>query len=368
MKIILEFIYTGSVKEDSLTKDNTVEAFHAADYFQLTDLQDIITKIVNNIYLAKNYLPELLSKLSEKMPSIKNNSLLNLLVDVMIATIPLITVEFGRLSIVVFRYSAILAAKQVSDDAYRTFIKRLPILEQMNNSVQVGNRFITDNQKVAEELEPLVKLIDFKKIDARILAEIIEPLEIIPNKIIYDAYRYIALLGTTINESDYVWDNESLGYGTKLIIEDDEQTVRAASCLKSCQCVRAKAELEIKKDKGIFEWDVIVEKDCEYAWIGVCASEMVNYEKFAGDQPTSWVLGSSGQCVNSAKRSVYCPSFGDGTIVTVHIDMNKRTCAFSVNGKKHREMLEWNNLPLKLYPIVSLCYPGRLRIRPHQKN
>ena len=34
MKIILEYVYTGSVKEESLTKDNIVEAFHAADYYE----------------------------------------------------------------------------------------------------------------------------------------------------------------------------------------------------------------------------------------------------------------------------------------------------------------------------------------------
>src|SRR6266487_3900613 len=38
MKIILEYVYTGSIKEESLTKDNIVEAFRAADYFLLSDL------------------------------------------------------------------------------------------------------------------------------------------------------------------------------------------------------------------------------------------------------------------------------------------------------------------------------------------
>src|SRR3954452_4798053 len=44
MEIILEYAYTGSVKEKSLTKDNVVEAFYAADYFQLLNLQDFIIK------------------------------------------------------------------------------------------------------------------------------------------------------------------------------------------------------------------------------------------------------------------------------------------------------------------------------------
>jgi hypothetical protein len=48
--------------------------------------------------------------------------------------------------------------------------------------------------------------------------------------------------------------------------------------------------------------------------------------------------------------------------------MNKRTCTFTVNGTKYREISEWNNLPSKLCPLISLCRPGRFRIQPHQKN
>src|SRR3954469_11831557 len=32
MKVILEYVYTGSIQEESLTMNNIVEAFHAADY------------------------------------------------------------------------------------------------------------------------------------------------------------------------------------------------------------------------------------------------------------------------------------------------------------------------------------------------
>src|ERR1051326_7317582 len=59
MEIVLEYAYTGSIKEESLTKDNIVEAVHAADYFQLPDLQDYIMKTVKDANYAKNYSPEL---------------------------------------------------------------------------------------------------------------------------------------------------------------------------------------------------------------------------------------------------------------------------------------------------------------------
>ncbi|RGB30878.1 hypothetical protein C1646_710344 [Rhizophagus diaphanus] len=97
----------------------------------------------------ENYSPEILSKLAETNPLTDDNIFLSSLVEAM-AVIPLNTIEFGRLSIKglryflsctekpfttpeyeVFRYSAILAAKQVSDDAYKSFMERLPTLEQI---------------------------------------------------------------------------------------------------------------------------------------------------------------------------------------------------------------------------------------------
>src|SRR3954462_8888352 len=48
MEIMLEYIYPGSIKEESLIKYNIVETFYASDYFQLPVLQDSIVKIVEN--------------------------------------------------------------------------------------------------------------------------------------------------------------------------------------------------------------------------------------------------------------------------------------------------------------------------------
>src|SRR3989442_13147323 len=137
MEIILEYTYTGSIKEESLTKDNIVETFYAADYFQLPDLQNlIIENVKNNLKenYTENYSPELLSKAADIMPFLEDNIFINLLAEA-VATIPLNnTIEFSRLSIVAlqhllscthekekpfvtseyeaFRYIAILAAKQ----------------------------------------------------------------------------------------------------------------------------------------------------------------------------------------------------------------------------------------------------------------
>ncbi|RGB33985.1 concanavalin A-like lectin/glucanase domain-containing protein [Rhizophagus diaphanus] len=281
---------------------------------------------------------------------------------------PFVTPEYE-----VFRYSAILVAKQVSNDAYNSIINHLPTLDQIENSMVVEIDPITDHQKIAEELKPLIKFIDFRRIKVQIISDIIEPLGIIPIETTLSVYRYMALsinlnLSNTrakpINLVSYYYVFDVTACGSKLIIEDNGKIVHAPNG-HGFQSVRAKIALE---NKGIFEWDVIIEKTCGHAWVGVCASENFNYETFAGSQPTGWVLGSSGYFGNSSKGMKYCPPFGDGTIVTVHLDMNKRTCAFTVNGTKYPQVSAWNNLPSKLYPVVSLSYPGRFRIQPHQKN
>ncbi|GES97605.1 concanavalin A-like lectin/glucanase domain-containing protein [Rhizophagus clarus] len=397
MEIILEYLYTGSIKEETLTKDNIVETFYAADYFQLSDLQNFIVETFQSTIKknsAENYSPELLSKFAEKMLLTENNNFLNLLVET-VAIIPLNTLEFGRLSIKglqyllsctyekkklfvtpeyeVFRYSAILAAKQVSNDVCKALTERLPTLGQIKaieNSAQADSedKPIINHQEVAKELEPLIKFIDFMRIKGVILADIIEPLEIISARIISDVYRQKARL----NESDlngirgicnYVWDESACG--TNVIIEDNGKVARLPNNVGSCRNVRAKT---ILGNNDIFEWDVIIE-NCTNAWVGVCASENLNYEFWAGRQTTGWVLGSNGNC-NHLEKVVngYCPPFGDGTKVTVHLDMNERTIAFTVNGAKYREVTEWNNLPSKLYPVVSFNYPAQFRIQPHQKN
>ncbi|RGB33774.1 hypothetical protein C1646_815825 [Rhizophagus diaphanus] len=222
-------------------------------------------------------------------------------------------------------------------------MKQLPTLEQIKQienpmKVKNENKFITDHQNVVKELEPLIKFIDFRRIEGQILTDVIEPLEIISEKIILDVYRQKAKL----NESDLnnirgipipvcVWDDTACG--SKLIFENNGKIVRLQSQTKSSRNVKAKMILEDK-----------------------------------GKQPVGWVLGTRGRCYNSGNYiNNYCPSFGDGARITVHLDMNKRTCSFTVNGTKYKEVTEWNNLPSKLYPVASLCYPGRFRIEPHQK-
>ncbi len=95
----------------------------------------------------------MLTKVVDTMSLTEDNLLLNLLIEA-VATIPLDTIEFGRLSIAALQF------------------------------IQMENNFIAHRYKIAEELEPLIEFINFRRIKGRILANIIEPLKIIPDEII----------------------------------------------------------------------------------------------------------------------------------------------------------------------------------------
>ncbi|PKY32743.1 hypothetical protein RhiirB3_451148 [Rhizophagus irregularis] len=208
----------------------------------------------------------------------------------------------------VFRYGAILAAKQVLNEAYITLMEQLLILEQIRqeNPVQIENKIFVSHQKVAKELEPLVKLIDFRRIKGQILVNIIEPLGITP---------------------------------IEIILNDNGTVVYALNNSNLYKSVSAKVVLG---NKGVFEWDVIIEKSCTSAAVGVCASENFNYETWAGNQTTGWVLGSIGYCCNFGNYiENYCPLFGDGTKITVHLDMNKELALL-----QSMEQNIWNDIEI----------------------
>ncbi|RGB37196.1 hypothetical protein C1646_59441 [Rhizophagus diaphanus] len=397
MKVVMEFLYTGRNVGDLLTSDNIVGTYHAADYLQLPDLQDSIVETLKESLNQRYYsvVPELLSESIEKMSETAENSFLSLLTE-SVAKISLNTIDYSRLSFEAFQYllsytfnkekpfatpeyevlrfGAIRAAYQISNDAATSLKIRLPTLDKMGCPRKIDSKiydgeFIINRSKIAELLTNLVDLIDFRRIDGKILKEIIDPLEIVPVDVIINAYRFLiknknlpATRGIpyTDDKSGYVWDKQASG--SQLSIERNGAVVRAIRGCSTHQNVRASIEIF---DLGIYEWDVIIEKSCTYAWIGICSSEEFNYECFVGVQASGWVFGSNGLCYNNNHCINYGTTFGEGDIITVHLNMDNRTCAFSINGKKFPTVCSWTNLPPKAYPMVSLKYPGKFRIQHH---
>ncbi|RGB37189.1 concanavalin A-like lectin/glucanase domain-containing protein [Rhizophagus diaphanus] len=402
MENILEYFYTGSIKE-FLSRDNILETYQAAKYFNISTIQDFIINELQNT-LEKNYednlSPELLSKALEMILVNDDDKILNLLVK-SLAMIPLNDIKYDRLSIKglqyllqctlekemkfatteydVLRYSSMLAAKQVSNQAYKSLMQNFPTLDKAEEQIKKWLNFrkkfpkgwfIVDRRIIIKKLKPFIKFIDFKRIKKEIIYNIIKPLRIIPNEIIesmdkpgskLNDIRGIPILYKKDTKFDYIWDDVICGRGLK--IKDNGKVVQAKNNTIFRQNVRTIKGLE----KGIFEWEIIIEKSCEYTSIGVCGIENFDHEIWAGYQSNGWVLNFNGYCYNSGKCNYYCEPFTkDGTKIIVHLDMNLRTCAFTVNGTKYPEVSEWNNLPSKLYPVVSLCASARCRIQPHQ--
>ncbi|GES97500.1 concanavalin A-like lectin/glucanase domain-containing protein [Rhizophagus clarus] len=359
IEFILEYIYTGSIKEESLTKDNMIETFYAANYFQLVELENFITKtfkIILKKNCTENCSPELLSKFAEKIPLIEDNIFLNLLVE-MVAVIPLNNIEFGRLSISGLQY--LLSCTYDKDKPFATpeyEVFRYGTNGQCFNS-EKGSSYCPpfgDGARITVHLDMNKRTCAFT-VNGKKYSKVLD-WNNLPSKLYpVVSFNHPARLRIEPHQkcvcSKYVWDE--LECGSNALIEDNGKIVCLQSKTKSWRNVRVKMMLE---GKSIFEWDVIIEKACVDTFVGVCAPENLSYEFWAGRQPTGWVLSTNGHCFNHEKGSSYCPPFGDGARITVHLDMNKRTCAFTVNGTKYPEVSAWNNLPPKLYPTINNNY------------
>ena len=399
MKIVMEFLYTGSDVGDSLTDENIIGVYHAADYLQLTDLQGFIIETLRGTldqkFYYENIAPELLTKAIDKMSESAENPLLTLLTE-SVAKIPLNTIDHDRLSFAalqyllsytfdkdqpfatseyeVLRFGAIQAAYQISKDAATSLGDRLPALNQINCpkklNLKVYDKFIINRPEIVEILAELIDYIDFRRIDGKILLDVIDPLGIVPTEMFVNAYRFILKnkgglpptrgIPYGCNRSGYVWDKKP--GGSLLSIDKGGAVVRANKECLSHQNARARVEI---CDRGVYEWDVIIERSCSYAWVGICASENFLFDGFVGLKANGWVFGSNGQCYSNNKCINYGSTFGEGDIITVHLNMDNRTCAFSINGKRYPTVSSWTNLPSKVHPMVSLKYPGKFRIQLH---
>ncbi|CAG8759003.1 1604_t:CDS:1, partial [Acaulospora morrowiae] len=101
---------------------------------------------------------------------------------------------------------------------------------------------------------------------------------------------------------------------------------------------------------------------CGCAWVGIC-DEGLDFSNFAGYQPHGWVLGSGGYYNHNSQGIKDIPTFiQDNVKITVHLNMNSKTVAFSVNGERYLPLPPWTNLPSNLYFVASLVYPGKFRI------
>ncbi|CAB5183132.1 hypothetical protein RhiirA1_423304 [Rhizophagus irregularis] len=416
MEIILEYLYTENFESDSISLDISIEAYHAADYFQLEILQEKIVNFVKKSLKEHHQqcdlkekgrilAPVLLSKAVEKMSPLADNEMIKLIIE-WISKTPLETIGFDNLSFqalqcllsqtystqnpfvtseyMVFRYSVIQAANNISENAISIIEKLLPNFDDLkkknnnnnfneecneNDYDEYFSQFEEFRLEIKEMLSIILPFIDLRRIDINILVDKIEPLQLLPTPLLLDAYRFQArekkslphIRGIPLFDWNLQWDK--IAKGSNLILKEYNTVVESnpGGLNTTHQNIRAN---NIINGEGIYEWEVIIEETCIYAWVGVCTERGLDYNIFAGQQSCAWVLGSSGKCYHNNIGSHYVSEFSSGTKIIVHLNMTERSIAFSVNGVMHPPVSTWDNLPSKLYPIVSLNSPGRIRLGP----
>ncbi|CAG8742778.1 8540_t:CDS:1, partial [Acaulospora morrowiae] len=138
---------------------------------------------------------------------------------------------------------------------------------------------------------------------------------------------------------------------------NDGYTVSASQNTNSHVSVRTNNLMS----SGTHEFHVLIEKSCSSNWVGVC-DEMLDLSTFAGSQ-YGWILGSHGSYRHKGLNISEIPNFArDNVEIIVHLNVDNKTVAFSVDGTRYQPVTSWTNLPSKLYFVASLCFPGKFKI------
>ncbi|CAG8486216.1 9528_t:CDS:1 [Ambispora gerdemannii] len=404
MKIVLEFLYTGDVNPNHFTIRSAIDTFHAANYFLLPDLEKMISEFIidnlkkeNKIDCLVEFFSSMISCSSAIDCEIKVfREIWSVMVNTQVWLIPFDRMTFEMLRVLLsgtvdfegyfltteydlFRYILLWEASRISRQAFLAFFDYLPLIETIDyfrDQILTGfrNDALSDptiakyRTQVHDDISQLLTLIDLHRIPPKVIATVIRPLQLISDEICLNAYDYHAKAYCTPKQQRGIyhykllqWDKRACG--SKLKISANSTIISALADLTTHQSVRTEQAFW---GEGVYEWDVIVEETCCYAWVGICATECVNYAMPLGLQQYGWVVSSGGfyQHHGRKSRGDKLILFGKDAKVTVHLDMTNRTCAFSINNV--RMPVAFDNLPEKVYPAVSLVCPGRFRILPHR--
>ncbi|RIA98958.1 concanavalin A-like lectin/glucanase domain-containing protein [Glomus cerebriforme] len=378
MKIILEFLYTSKVEKENLNVNNVIEIYYASIRFDLVDLQDLIIDFIKEFLMNKNVVigKKLLSKCVEKFSLGRDNEVSKILVDWVAknkleknkidslsleglryllkktfdAQIPFATPEFN-----IWEYALSKVTRKIIQD--ESLVET--ILEEKSFSLCYPREI----EEIKNQLTPLIGYIDLKRMDAREIDQCVVPFNIYHPQRISDGYRYISL-----NEEN---EDEGLGFIRGIPIFKWKNNVLDLKVSGNGSTVEAKEFTQLKsilgdlifKGRGVYEWKILIEKLCKKVYIGICN---INEDLKKNDQGYhGWVLGSDGYVYHKGKWKWYDAKYKECDKVTVHLDMKKKTCAFSINNNKKPIVFEWKNIPSQVYPIVSLGYGSKLRIEPN---
>ncbi|CAI2173200.1 19409_t:CDS:2 [Funneliformis geosporum] len=390
MEAILNYLYTGSCTVQQMRNEDVIDIYHAADYFQLNSLLEYIVRIIGFFLQPSTdsyFTPELLSRALVKLPLSEKNPLVQLLAEC-ISSLPISAIEYNQLTFTalkflltyarekgrslatteyeVFRYIIIHSAHQVSKKAVEILDNYLPIPNRVNDTRESNNVSIHNTEyhrfrpQLFEIINPLLEFVDIRRIEGKNPIFETYPETTDPKNLQLSEINPSDIQTTSVSKLNFIWEQSACG--SDLTVEGEGLIVRALATCKSAQNVRGTILIE---NGGKYEWDLIVDKGCKRMYIGICANEDFSFEEFAGRQSNGWVFSGAGIYWNDNSQLKRNETYSQGDKVTVHLDMDEKTLAFSVNDTKYPVATTWKKPPSKVYPIVSLIYPGQIRIQPH---
>ncbi|CAG8673734.1 9305_t:CDS:2, partial [Acaulospora colombiana] len=275
---------------------------------KLDNLKDFILDFYKQTCHMENNAPELLSKVVKHLSLPAENVIIDFLVKT-VAKIPLDIIEFGRLSFQalqcllfmtysekdiltsneysVLRYAILLSAKEVTPEGFSVLKKRLPEWNKIEHGFDIHYERMPDNSNIrasiSNKLASLIEYIDLWRINGNVLTDIIEPLDLITQKNMTEAYRFHARRRISYSRGDIKWDKN--GCGPDISISSDG---RAISCnSEDYRSVRTNYLM----NSGIHELCILIEGVGRDEGIGLCC-EALDYSSWAGYQANGWVLSS----------------------------------------------------------------------------
>ncbi|CAG8438695.1 2504_t:CDS:1 [Funneliformis mosseae] len=235
VKVVLEYLYTGNVSDETLTIDILSDAYNGATVFSLSNLKEIIVQFMKTYMKhrhnvgSSNQIAKILSEVSDNS-IITSSSDENQLIDEIcrfLMSKSLYNIEYQNLSSKalefllyhtlnmkegnfvtpeydVFKYCILWAVNQISKDDVLNFWLLIPNNEDFKaqeslskewNPIDSNNALLKQHRSaISSILKSILKYIDFRLIHPNILANVIEPLEIVNPSILIAAYRYQAQL------------------------------------------------------------------------------------------------------------------------------------------------------------------------------
>ncbi|RGB40937.1 hypothetical protein C1646_663427 [Rhizophagus diaphanus] len=352
MKVILEYLYVSEVEKKNITVNNIIEVYHASIHFGLIEFQShIINQVMEflkseNEDTGKKLLSECVNKFSLEEV---DNEMSQILVD-WVAMNKLKKGVIDSLSLKGLKYFLMKTF-----DTQKSFAT--PEIEIWEYILTKAKKEAYDQQGVQKYLNPLADFINLNRMDAEEIKQRIEPFNIYSDKKLKEVYFSMAVgkgLGFIRGVPIFKWKSGILG----LNVFDGGFTVEA---YESIQPKSILGDL-IFKGRGVYEWNILVEKLCKTIYIGICNNINVNFKKNDQDYH-GWVLGSDGYVYHEKNYKWYDAKFKEGDKVTVRLDMKNRTCAFSVNDIRKLTVSEWKNIPSQVCPIASLGHGSKLRVK-----